>query len=222
MTTILNIDCTGSEAFVAIAKDGILQDVLHNVVQKEHASFLHPALQALLSKLDIQPNQIDAVAVTNGPGSYTGIRIGLAAAKGLCYTLNLPLICINSLVLLASTTKRSTEGKLGVIVPIIDARRMEVFTAVYDTDINELEAPHALLLNSESFNNYLSKEVVIFCGSAIQKFHTICVHKNAHFVDTTDVSAEMCKLSYLKFNQSETSDLVLSNPCYVKEFYEFK
>ena len=95
MTTILNIDTTGSEAFVAVAQDGIVQDVAYSMNKKDHASFLHPAIKAQLLKLNLLPSQIDAVAVTEGPGSYTGIRIGLSAAKGLCYALNVPLICVS-------------------------------------------------------------------------------------------------------------------------------
>ena len=222
MTTILNIDTTGSEAFVAVAQDGIVRDVAYSINQKDHASFLHPAIEAQLLKLNLLPSQINAVAVTDGPGSYTGIRIGLSAAKGLCYALNVPLICVSSLKLLAAAAAERTGVKSGVIVPMIDARRMEVFTAVYSPTVKEIELPHALLLNSESFNIYLSNGKVFFCGSGVEKFRGICEHKNAHFVDTMHVSTDLCRLSFLKFKQGEVSDLITSNPRYVKEFYNFK
>lgn len=222
MTTILNIDTTGSEAFVAVAQNGIVLDVAYSMNQKDHASFLHPAVEAQLLKLNLLPSQIDAVAVTDGPGSYTGIRIGLSGAKGLCYALNVPLICVSSLTLLAAAAAERTGAKSGVIVPMIDARRMEVFSAVYSPTVVELELPHALLLNSESFIIYLLKGSVVFCGSGVEKFKGICEHKNAHFVDTMHVAVDLCTLSFLKFKRGEMSNLITSNPRYVKEFYNSK
>ncbi|TAF78182.1 MAG: tRNA (adenosine(37)-N6)-threonylcarbamoyltransferase complex dimerization subunit type 1 TsaB, partial [Sphingobacteriales bacterium] len=150
---ILLINTALEEASVGIAVDGKLVDQELNSIQKEHASFLHPAIQSICKNNGITLKEIKAVSVINGPGSYTGLRVGLSAAKGICYANQLPLICINTLEWIAFGNK---DQATDLIIPMIDARRMEVFTAVYSKQMGVVAPPTNLILEEESYADYLS------------------------------------------------------------------
>ena len=150
MALILNIDTTGSKTSIALAIDGDVIADASNSEQRDHASWIHPAIDQLLLRNGFKPADLSAIAVTVGPGSYTGLRVGLATAKGFCYALNIPLITENTLLVMASQaiSRYSNEKQPSVdfYIPMIDARRMEVFTAVYDNDLNKILTPKALIL----------------------------------------------------------------------------
>ena len=134
MALILHIDTAVQSASICLAENEKILGTKVNPAEKESASWLHMAIQELLLKSAISPGQLDAIAISAGPGSYTGLRVGMATAKGLCYALSKPLITINTMQMMAnSVEKPSTE----LLCPMIDARRMEVFTAVYDTSLHE-------------------------------------------------------------------------------------
>lgn len=222
MSIILNIDTATENAHVSIANDGIVLKSYHNGSQKDHASFLQPAIQQLVKDAAVTLNDIDAIAVTAGPGSYTGLRVGMASAKGLCYALNKPLILLNTLeVLTASAIRQLTDqpiNKLTLLCPMIDARRMEVFTAVYDPELSIIISPLALILDDQSFREELSGARVIFFGNGSAKWNTICQDPNASFETVAIQPEAMANLSGLFFSREQFSDLAYSEPFYLKEF----
>jgi len=223
MSLILNIDTATEIAHVSIAKDGIvLQDAFNND-QKNHAGFLQPAIKKILQDAKILITEIDAIAVTEGPGSYTGIRIGMASAKGLCYALNKPLITINTLEAMANSAilelKQQPLSVRTLLCPMIDARRMEVFTAVYDILLTNILQPSAVILDISSFKSLLNEHFVNFFGSGSKKWKEECNHKNAFFTEINITAPALSSLSVNKFNQNLFTNVAYSEPLYIKEFY---
>src|SRR6187431_295345 len=153
MALILNIDTAVDVASICLAKDGNVLSIARNESQKDHASWLHIAIKEIFEKNTLELGSVDAIAVTGGPGSYTGLRIGMATAKGICYALNKPLIALNTLHVMANAAKKE---KADLLCPMIDARRMEVFTAMYSKDLQIVKEPAAIELNEKSFDEELS------------------------------------------------------------------
>lgn len=222
MATILHIDTTGSTAMVFLANDAELLMQLQNEQQNDHAAFLQPAIARILQKNNLQAHQIDAVAVSNGPGSYTGLRVGLASAKGLCYALNKPLISISSLQILAVASHIQCGIDTAVYAPMIDARRMEVFTALYNNRGIELIPAHAAVLNNDSFVEELLQHTIVFSGSGAEKFSTICTHPQAVFLFKVDIAQSFATLAFSSFTQNNFAPLAYCEPLYVKEFFSGK
>jgi len=162
MSLILNIDTALDTASVCLSKDGNVLQFSSSENQKDHASWLHSEIAGLLQKSGKTIKDLDAVAVSVGPGSYTGLRVGLAAAKGFCYALDIPLITINTLKIIALAVK---DEAIDIICTLIDARRMEIFTAVYDKDLREKISPHAMLVDENSFASVLSSGKILFCDN---------------------------------------------------------
>ncbi|MEP7163884.1 MAG: tRNA (adenosine(37)-N6)-threonylcarbamoyltransferase complex dimerization subunit type 1 TsaB [Ferruginibacter sp.] len=222
MSIILNIDTSIETASVSIAKDGFIQAYLVNPVQKEHASFLHNAVKQLLASSSLDIKQMDAIAVTNGPGSYTGLRVGLASAKGLCYALHKPLITIGTLNVLAAAaiyTSGEASTKDALFCPMLDARRMEVFTAIFDKDMNEVLPACAMILDESLFGKLLETKRLLFFGSGAMKWKNISRSQNAGFINELDITVAISKLSFEKFLMNDFTDLSYSEPLYVKEFF---
>ena len=226
MSLILNIDTAIDTAYVSIAKDGMVLQHVCNNDQKGHAAFLQPAIQALAKSTGLSLNKLDAIAVTGGPGSYTGLRVGMASAKGICYALNKPLIIIGTLDVLAYAVIRESSNKkidAGTLYcPMIDARRMEVFMAVYDAAYNIVLPAATLLLNLQSFANVLLKNKIIFFGNGASKWQQICTDKQAIFYKPDINYLYMSALSHIKYDNNSFSDLAYSEPSYLKEFYDGK
>ena len=219
MALILNIDTSNESATVSIAEDGKILNSLENPNQKDHASFLHLAVIEILNKSGLTLKNLSAIAVTAGPGSYTGIRVGIASAKGFCLALDCPLIMINSLELLALAAIQNAVSAGYLYAPMIDARRMEVYCAVYDQQLKTIEKPIAQVLNETSFNDLLNKNKLVFCGSGAPKFKEICQHENAFFTDKLEIPTSMARYSSLKFDESKFDDLISSEPFYLKDLY---
>jgi len=168
----------------------------------------------------VELNTLDAIAVTEGPGSYTGLRVGLASAKGLCYALQKPLITINTLKLMAWAAICKTENAKDFgFVPLIDARRMEVFTAIYNSQLQELESPNALILDEASYGSMLHNMPLIFIGSGAAKFEKVCQHTQAFFPKIQHGATDMSELANKAFNDSDFANLAYSEPFYLKSFY---
>ena len=216
MAIILNIDTAVESASVCLAIHAKPIQFAINSTQKDHASWLHPAIQKLISKTELNLRDIEAIAITIGPGSYTGLRVGLAAAKGLCFALNIPLIAINTLELMASAI---IETKADFICPLIDARRMEVFMAVYNKKRQEIIKPCAMIIEPGSFNSLLVLGKIIFSGNGNIKLKNIIVHPNAIFNNINATASDMVYLSEKKFVEKNFADAVYSKPLYIKEFY---
>ena len=221
MSWILQIDTALETASVSIAFDGKLVAEKLNTTQKDHASFLQPSIVELLAVAAISINQIDAIAVVNGPGSYTGLRVGMASAKGLCYALNKPLITIGSLELLATVAieQINEKGESIFFCPMIDARRLEVFTAIYDQHMNVMTVPCAIELTENLFVNWMLKKRLYFFGNGAPKWKLICSNDNALFITVENNNVIVSSLANIKYNKKEFASLVYSEPAYLKEFY---
>jgi tRNA threonylcarbamoyladenosine biosynthesis protein TsaB len=215
-TCILQINTALSEASVGLGVDGQLQQVLRNSIQQQHAAFLQPAIQTLCRQLDIPLKALDAVAVMNGPGSYTGLRVGLSAAKGICYALGIPLICINTLQWI-STGNGHADADL--ICPMIDARRMEVFTAVYNKKQETILEPAPLILEPQSFLPLLENNRMAFIGDGAPKWQTICNHPNAIFPEPKHGPEAFHLLASVAFEKKNFADLAYAEPFYLKGFF---
>ncbi len=223
MSLIINIDTATEAAHVSIAKDGIVLQQAFNTNQLDHAGFLQVAVKVVIDKAAISFAQVDAIAVTIGPGSYTGLRVGLASAKGLCYALKKPLIAIGTLDVLAKSALISPEkAQLGLrtlLCPMIDARRMEVFTAVFDQSLKAILPAQALILDETSFKDLIERQPIAFFGNGSQKWKAICPYTTALFLNTTINPLAMSELSQEKFASNDFSDLAYTEPTYIKEFY---
>lgn len=219
MALILHIDTASAVASVSIARDGNIISSIENKLVNEHASFLQPAIKKMLQDTGISLPETDAIAVVNGPGSYTGLRVGLASAKGLCFALNKPLVTIGTLPLMAHAAIQATGDKNILYAPMIDARRMEVFTAVYDADGKEKLSPCSKILTNDSFVAFLLLYKVLFFGSGSQKWEKICRHPNALFSRDYDTIQSFAQLSLKAYLLQESAGLAYSEPQYLKEFY---
>lgn len=220
MPLILNIDTATEIATISIAKGDNVIDSLINKDQKEHASFLQPAIKQLLRQTGYTFEQLNAVCVTAGPGSYTGLRVGMASAKGICYGLKIPLITLSTLeVMTTSIIIKTDEPAAYLYCPMIDAGRMEVFTALFDMELNLIVAAGALILQPDSFKDYLKERKIIFCGNGANKFLNQSHHSNLIFKNIGDTSSAMAMLSSDKFQQKKFTDLSHSEPEYLKQFY---
>jgi tRNA threonylcarbamoyladenosine biosynthesis protein TsaB len=220
MSHIINIDTATETAFVNIAANGQVLQSLQNESQKDHGAFVQTAIAALLKNTGLTFTDIDAIAVTAGPGSYTGLRVGMASAKGLSYALNKPLIAVSTLELWASAVIQQSAGTNNstLFCAMIDARRMEVFTAVYNAALTPVLAPVAMILNESSFAGILAEQRVIFLGNGAAKWQKICSHPNASFATVANSSSAMAGLSYMAFLKNQFADLAYTEPFYLKEF----
>jgi tRNA threonylcarbamoyladenosine biosynthesis protein TsaB len=218
MSYILNIDTATEAAHVSLAQNGVVLQQLANQTQNEHAAFVQPAAAALVKAAGISFAQLCAVAVTAGPGSYTGLRVGMASAKGLCYALNKPLIALNTLQIMAAAAQMQHTEKNILFCPMIDARRMEVFTALYDDALNIILEPCAMILTTESFKDYLVNNKILFFGNGSKKWNNLINHSNALFTDVSSTTQAMAQLSDKNLIKNNFSNLAYTEPLYLKEF----
>ncbi len=223
MSLILNIDTAVNSASISIANDGHILGEAVNMEQKDQGAFMQPAIELILKNTGIKLPDLNAVAVVAGPGSYTGLRVGMASAKGLCYALGKPLITIGTLELLAYQTINQLDINQNdvpaLFCAMVDARRMEVFTAVFDTDLKIILTPCALIVDEDSFADLLLNNKIIFSGNGSEKWEKISRQKNAHFFQPKNNPLYMSELSFRKFLKNDFSDLAYTEPTYLKEFY---
>ncbi|MGS0525104.1 tRNA (adenosine(37)-N6)-threonylcarbamoyltransferase complex dimerization subunit type 1 TsaB [Zobellia nedashkovskayae] len=217
MSIILNLETATTNCSVSIAKEGrILAIKEHDTPNYSHSEQLHVFIQEVLKEVNMDASELDAVAVSKGPGSYTGLRIGVSAAKGLCFALDIPLI---SIATLSSMAAQVTSKDVDYIIPVLDARRMEVYSAIFDNDKNEVRATEAEIIEENSFSEYLEKGKVILVGSGAEKCKTMLSHTNLSYNTTIVPSAnEMVQLSYKKFKAGEFEDVAYFEPYYLKDF----
>lgn len=216
MPIILNIETSTKNCSVSIVEDGKIIALKELVDMKySHAEKLHPFISEMLEEGNVSLTQIDAVAVSKGPGSYTGLRIGVSAAKGLAFAFDIPLISVNTLQSLAMSVQLDS----GVIIPMLDARRMEVYSAVFNTDFEQIRAIEAEIIDEKSFQKYLEEGKVYLLGDGAQKCKEIITHPNAVFIDDKFPSAkEMAILSYEKYTKNDIEDVAYFEPFYLKDF----
>ena len=219
MALILNIDTSINTTYVCIAKDETVLQYYFSDDQKSNASNLHIAIADLLQKENLTPKNLDAVAVTIGPGSYTGLRIGLATAKGLCYALNIPLITIGTLEMMAFYAIKENNEEDCLYCPMIDARRMEVFAAIYDKYLYEVIKPKALIIDLQIFEKVLDNKKVLFFGNGMNKYENINIYKNAFFLRDNNFYKYLSIISLNKYISVMFANTGYVEPLYVKEFY---
>jgi len=224
MALLLNIDTATEQAGVCLSRGEEILAFEQTADPKNHASFLHPAIQRVMQTAGYSLAAINAVAVTGGPGSYTGLRVGLSAAKGLCYALNKPLIMVNTLHVMAFaaiTCRKQTAGAEDdmLFCPMIDARRMEVFTAMYTPGLKVIIPPAAMVLGEASFSEELEKNHIVFSGSGSAKAKVIN-HSNAVFSQVSYSAKHLAALALMAYNTSQFANLAWCEPFYLKEFYK--
>jgi len=220
LALILSIETATTNCSVSLSDNGKAFALKEDYSSSfSHAERLHIYIDALLKDNKIQPYQIDAIAVSKGPGSYTGLRIGVSAAKGLCFALDKPLISIPTLTSLSHQVK-TEKGK---IIAMLDARRLEVYSAVFDNKYDQIRDTQAEIINASSFSMYLDTGKVFFIGTGVEKTKEIITHSNAIFIEDKLPSAnEMGELAHQKFNASEFEDVAYFEPYYLKDFVAIK
>ena len=191
-------------------------ELLSNPLQKDSASWIQTGIRQLMEIANIQLQQLSAVSISAGPGSYTGLRVGMATAKGLCYALNIPLVTINTLKMMAVAAQNEETD---LICPMIDARRMEVFTAIYDKSLGEIISPHNIILDENSFGEILKNKKILFFGNGSTKFEALIKSTNAGFKQIEVNAKQLVTLSFAAYKQRLFADLAYSEPFYGKAFY---
>ena len=223
MVTLLHIDTAGEKAMVAISQNGVLIAIQENEVFQTHASFLQVAIQTLVAETAIPLNSIDAIAVTMGPGSYTGLRVGLSSAKGIAYALNKPIIGLSTLALLANAASKQIwfiEKKEQVqIFAMIDAKRMEVFGAIYDSKLNCLLAEQAIVIDTVYLASLIEKQSTVCIGSAATKAKALLENPALFYVEQSYNILDNIQLAEAAFTKGEFVDTAYSSPSYLKEFF---
>lgn len=221
MAYILNIDTALKKASVSVSLKGKIISVACNDTTLDHAAFLHTAIDKVLQQAALSIKEIQAVSVVYGPGSYTGLRIGMASAKGLCFALQVPLIGIGTLALMAASMIRvlPESQQEYLLFPMIDARRMEVFTAGYNQKLEEIMPARALILDNHSFLDLPQNSTPVFFGDGAQKWKPICTVSNALFTELSPLQNDLAEMSYKKFLSGNFTELAYSEPLYVKSFY---
>lgn len=218
MTYILHLDTTTKQCSVAIGNQGIL--VAKKELKSEtfsHSEKLHGFIVQVVEQAGITLNQLAAIAISKGPGSYTGLRIGVASAKGLCFALDIPLIALNTLEMMVQSYLVPRQG---FIIPMLDARRMEVYTAIFDDKKNWVIPTQALVLETDSFREYVENKPCLVLGDGAEKFKKIGPQINAEFtLDTVFPSAsDMVAMAWDRFNEKVFEDVAYFEPFYLKDF----
>ena len=216
MAYILNIETSTTNCSVALSQNGRLIGLKEdNSLQYSHAERLHVYIDELLKKANVSKTQIAAVGISKGPGSYTGLRIGVSAAKGLCYALKIPLISILTLEALA----HQVMNPEGSIVAMLDARRLEVYSAIYDASYSVTRPTEAEVITQDSYKDLLDLTPVYFIGNGVSKTQQLVSHQNAIFIENKLPSAaQMCALTHAKFKENDFEDVAYFEPYYLKDF----
>ena len=221
MATILNIETSGKICSVAISKDGAIEYQLEDHEGMRHAEVLAPFVEKCMEELKRKEDKLDAVAVSIGPGSYTGLRIGLSLAKGVAFSQDIPLIGVSTLQILAVKAMFRSFDFTGeeFLVPMIDARRMEVFTGVYDFALNEVETPGPKILDEDSWKELLETKKMIFIGDGSDKAKEVIKSPNAVWIPgLVPVARDMLALSEKYYREGRFIDIAYSTPEYLKEY----
>ena len=215
MSYILNIETATKNCSVALAKEG--KTILCKEIAEEgysHAERLHVFIEQIIQEVGITFKDISAIAVSQGPGSYTGLRIGVSAAKGLCYALGIPLIAVDTLQVLASQANVSN----GLIIPMLDARRMEVYSAIFTPNFENKRAVQAEIITENSFEDL--QETLYFVGDCAEKCKPILTKENHVFLEEIKYPSakEMSFLSFGKYQNIDFVDVAYFEPYYLKDF----
>lgn len=219
MSLLLSIETSTSVCSVAIHNDSTLIAERSIDSDKSHSTLLLQFIEDLLSENNLSIKDVSALAISEGPGSYTGLRIGLSTAKGLCYSLDIPLIAINTLDALGLQISK-TLSDTNLACPMIDARRMEVYCTILNNKNNRVKELNNEIIDEHSFAEYLNNNTIHFFGNGAEKCKDVITHKNAFYIDDVKPSATTVgELGLLKLANKEFEDVAYFEPNYFKEFY---
>lgn len=227
MNTILNIDTSTTVCSVALSAGGKCLSMRKDESGNNHSRVIGVFTQQLLQEADSNGWKVAAVALSQGPGSYTGLRIGTSFAKGLCYGMDIPLIAIPTLKIMAWAVAQRLKAE-GVhsdalLCPMIDARRMEVYSAVYNMELNEVEAVSAKIIDQESFSDLLANRKIYFFGNGSNKCKDAITSHNATFIDGVNpLATDMAVMAHEAYNKKEFADVAYFEPFYLKDFIATK
>jgi tRNA threonylcarbamoyladenosine biosynthesis protein TsaB len=218
MAKILSLETSTAVCSVALHENSSLIAVGEVHLEHSHGSRLAQLIDSIIKFGGIQMADVAAVAVSSGPGSYTGLRIGTSTAKGLCFALNIPLIAIDTLSILSAQVN-ATNIEKSLLCPMIDARRMEVYCSVLDADGLVIQNIEAKVIDESSFEGLLNERRVIFFGNGAEKCRSVITHNNAFFLTgITPSAAQLGSVAFQKFERGTFEDLFQFEPFYLKEF----
>lgn len=220
MSTIINIETSGKICSAAVTRDGVLEQQYEDTEGMRHADRLPVFIEQCMDEITRRDMHLDAVAVSMGPGSYTGLRIGLSLAKGLAYSLDVPLIGVETLKLLAVKAMFRNMDWTGeeILVPMVDARRMEVYTAAYDFALNALVKPQAMIITPDSFSQFSGRKVVFLGDGAAKTKDVIALHGAQWLDGVLPMAKDMLALSEKAFRENDFIDKAYSVPNYLKDY----
>ena len=224
MALILGIETATSICSVALVRNGKLLAIRETTGARDHSAALTTYIAEVFAEAGVTYPQLDAVAVSMGPGSYTGLRIGVSSAKGLCYALDKPFIAIDTLKSLVwqALQKCTQDGKDTadvLLVPMLDARRMEVYTAIFDQNLQVIEPVNAHVVTENSFMEFPGKEIVYFGDGAFKCMPIFKLKSNFTFLDNIELSAfSICMLAEAEFKNKNFADIAYCEPFYLKDF----
>lgn len=224
MSVILAIETATKMCSVALSRGEELLAIKEEGGEYSHAENLNGFIQEVLDKANLKLSTIDAIAISKGPGSYTGLRIGVSTAKGLCYSLNKPLISVDTLQAMAKKAllelSKEEMGEHVLLCPMIDARRMEVYTSIYEQNGAQIIPVEAKIINEHSFSDLLKKNKIYFFGDGASKCKEVLSKQpNAVFIDSIETSAQFVnELAFQKFQQQIVEDVAYFEPYYLKDF----
>ena len=217
MALILHLETATTNCSVSVAKDGKLLAIKeNNTPNYSHAEQLHVFIAELMEEASLTLSDVDAIAVSKGPGSYTGLRIGVSAAKGLCFALEIPLIAIPTL---GTMVQQVSQNSADFIIPTLDARRMEVYSSVYDHERNEVRETRAEVVDEDTFAGFREQGKVLIIGSGADKCKDLLGGERVAFdSQVIPSSRDMCSLSLEKYQKREFEDVAYFEPFYLKDF----
>ena len=224
MSCILNIETSTTVCSVAASQDGQTIFVKEDLKGPSHAVSLGVFVDEALSFIDSHAIPLDAVAVSCGPGSYTGLRVGVSMAKGICYGRNVPLIGLPTLEVLSVPVLLYHDlPEDALLCPMLDARRMEVYSAVYDRALNQVKPVSAEIIDENSYADILTRKPVVFFGNGAGKCRDVITGDNVHYIDgICPLAADMLALSEMAFRNSRFENVAYFEPFYLKEFVASK
>jgi tRNA threonylcarbamoyladenosine biosynthesis protein TsaB len=220
MGKILLIETATEVCSIGLSINGELVSIEENFIKNEHAAKIQLLVEKTLLKANCSLNQIQAIAISIGPGSYTGLRVGLSAAKGYAFALDIPLIAINTLESLAfQGIQNPRYTKNGLVIPMIDARRMEVYTGVWNNELVNIQAIAPVILDENSFQDLLAAQTCFIMGSGAEKFKNCCQSPNLIYLQEIQSSVNgMCTLANELYEKKQFADIAYIEPFYLKEF----
>ncbi|MBL3659070.1 tRNA (adenosine(37)-N6)-threonylcarbamoyltransferase complex dimerization subunit type 1 TsaB [Fulvivirga sediminis] len=219
MSLILSIETATPICSVALLNQGEVLGSQILYIEKSHSGLLAPIIDALIKQCGYALSDLDAVAVSGGPGSYTGLRIGVSTAKGISFSLDIPLISINTLEAMAYGMSQVNYSG-AYLCPMIDARRMEVYCMITDKNLSVIQETAPKIIDETSFSEFLNQHQVIFAGNGAGKCQSVITHKNASFIDLPFMNAEyVANLAFRKYQEQQFEDVAYYEPFYLKEFH---